>query len=174
VESTARLRVRNWWQLQGGYTELRVDIHPKPGSLDQTFGAAEAADSKHRLSLRSSFDLPGQVQLDAAFRYVSRITNPRVPVPGYSELDLRLAWLARPKLELSGRTEPAAPPPRGVRGCGLDAGYRTGRVRQGGMALLSSEPSGRPVLRRHLPQPIQQPYQTPCIPLAVRKQLRPQ
>ena len=101
VESTARLRVRDWWQLQGGWTELRVDIHPKPGSLDRTFGSAEAADSKHHLSLRSSFDLPGHLGLDAGFRYVSAITNPIVPVPGYSELDLRLAWLARPKLELS-------------------------------------------------------------------------
>jgi iron complex outermembrane recepter protein len=101
VESTARLRVRDWWQVQVGYTELRVDIHPKPGSRDRTFGAAEAADSKHHLSVRSSFDLPGQLEFDAGYRYVSRITNPREAVPGYSELDLRLAWLPRPKLELS-------------------------------------------------------------------------
>ncbi len=101
VESTARLRVMDWWQVQVGYTELRVDIHPKPGSRDLTLGAAEAADSKHHLSLRSSFDLPGQLELDAGYRYVSRITNPNEAVPGYSELDLRLAWLPRPKLELS-------------------------------------------------------------------------
>jgi iron complex outermembrane recepter protein len=101
VESTARLRLMDWWQAQVGYTELRVDIHPKPGSRDQTFGAAEAADSKHHLSVRSSFDLPRHLELDAGYRYVSRITNPNQAVPGYSELDLRLAWLPRPKLELS-------------------------------------------------------------------------
>lgn len=100
VEATARLRVRDWWQAQVGYTELRVDIHPKPGSFDQTFGAAEAADSKHHLSVRSSFDLPRHLELDAGYRYVSRITNPTVVVPGYSELDLRLGWSARPTVEL--------------------------------------------------------------------------
>jgi iron complex outermembrane receptor protein len=101
VESTARFRVMDWWQLQAGYSELRVAIRPKPGSLDPSLGASEAADSRHHLSLRSSFDLPGHVELDAGYRYVSRITNPNLTVPGYSELDLRLGWLPLPKLELA-------------------------------------------------------------------------
>jgi iron complex outermembrane receptor protein len=94
-------RARDWWRLQAGYSELRVEIRPKPGSGDRSFGAAEAADSKHHLSFRSSLDLPGELELDGTFRYVSRITNPRLSVPGYSELDLRLAWLARPRLEFA-------------------------------------------------------------------------
>jgi iron complex outermembrane recepter protein len=101
VESTARFRVMDWWQLQAGYSELRVTIRPKPGSLDPSFGASEAADSRHHVSLRSSFDLSRQLELDAGFRYVSRITNPNVTTPGYSELDLRLGWLPLPRLELS-------------------------------------------------------------------------
>jgi iron complex outermembrane recepter protein len=101
VESTARIEVKDWWQVQVGYTELRVDIHPAPGSLDVSLGAAEAADSRHHLSVRSSFDLPGHLELDAGYRYVSRLTNPNLAVPGYSELNLRLAWLPLPKLELS-------------------------------------------------------------------------
>jgi iron complex outermembrane receptor protein len=101
VELLVRYRPTDWWQLQVGHTELRVEIRPKPGSTDRTFGAAEAADSKHRLSLRSSLDLPGHLELDAGYRYVSRITNPNVRTPGYSELDLRLGWTAIPRLELS-------------------------------------------------------------------------
>jgi iron complex outermembrane receptor protein len=101
VELVARYRPTDWWQLQVGHTELRVEIRPKPGSLDRSFGAAEAADSKHHLSLRSSFDLPWDLEVDAGYRYVSRITNPNVLTPGYSELDLRLGWAAVPRLQIS-------------------------------------------------------------------------
>jgi iron complex outermembrane receptor protein len=101
VELLMRYRPTDWWQLQVGHTELRVEINPRPGSADRSFGAAEAADSKHRLSLRSSFDLPGHLELDGGYRYVSRITNPNVRTPGYSELDLRLGWTPTPRLELS-------------------------------------------------------------------------
>ena len=101
LELVARYRPTDWWQLQLGHTELRVEIRPKPGSLDRTFGSAEAADSKHRLSLRSSFDLPEDLEFDAGYRYVSRITNPNLLTPGYSELDLRLGWSPIPRLEVS-------------------------------------------------------------------------
>jgi iron complex outermembrane receptor protein len=101
LESTARYRVTDRWQLQAGFSELRVEIRPKPGSTDPSFGKAEAADSRHHLFARSFLDLPGDLELDAGYRYVSRITNPNVATPGYSELDLRLAWRPIPKLELS-------------------------------------------------------------------------
>jgi iron complex outermembrane receptor protein len=101
VELVARYRPTEWWQLQLGHTELRVEIRPKPGSLNRTFGAAEAADSKHHLSLRSSFDLPWDLEVDAGYRYVSRITNPNLLTPGYSELDLRLGWAPIPRLQIS-------------------------------------------------------------------------
>ena len=100
-ELVARYRATDQWQLQAGWTELRVDIRPKPGSTNDTFGSAEAADSKHHLSLRSSLDLPGAFEFDAGYRYVSRITNPNLETPGYSELDLRLGWAPVPRLNLS-------------------------------------------------------------------------
>ncbi len=101
LELSARYRPTDWWQLQVGHTELRVEIRPQPGSADGSFGSAEAADSKHRLSLRSSFDLPGDLELDAGYRHVSRITNPNLVTPGYSELDVRLGWKPAARLELS-------------------------------------------------------------------------
>jgi iron complex outermembrane receptor protein len=100
-ELVARFRPREWWRLRAGWSELRVDIDPKPGSTDQTFGSAEAADAKRQLSLRSAVDLPARLELDAWLRYVSAITNPIVPTPGYSELDLRLGWSPVDRLELS-------------------------------------------------------------------------
>ncbi len=101
VELVARYRPTDWWQLQLGHTEQRVEIRPKPGSVDPTFGSAEAADSKHHLTLRSSFDLPRDLEFDAGYRYVSRITNPNLLTPGYSELDLRLGWAPIPRLQIS-------------------------------------------------------------------------
>jgi iron complex outermembrane receptor protein len=101
AELTADYRVTEWWRLRAGYSELRLHIRSKPGSTDTTSGAAEAADSDHHFSLRSALDLPWQCEFDAAFRYVSRITNPILDVPGYSELDVRLAWRPLPNLEVS-------------------------------------------------------------------------
>ncbi len=94
-------RVTDAWRLRASVSELRLDIRPKPGSLDNTFGLAEAADSKHHALLRSSLDLPRNLQLDATLRYVSRIENATVAVPGYTELDLRLAWLVTDQWELA-------------------------------------------------------------------------
>ena len=88
-------------RLQAGFTELEVNIWPKAGSTDTTHGAAEAADWHHQLYLRSSLDLPGHLQFDATFRYISSIDNPNDAVPDYEELDLRLAWSPTPNLEIS-------------------------------------------------------------------------
>src|SRR5262249_12929317 len=101
AELTADYRATDAWRLRVGINELRVYIRPKPGSLDQSFGAGEAADSNHHLLLRSSFDLAPRLNLDATFRAVSRIINPTQDVPGYCELDARLAWQPTPALELS-------------------------------------------------------------------------
>ncbi|MGH8543625.1 MAG: TonB-dependent receptor domain-containing protein [Gammaproteobacteria bacterium] len=97
AELTADYRVTDWWRLQAGYTELRIDLRPKPGSTATT--SNESNDSKHHFSLRSSLDLPDHWELDAAFRYVSRIDNQQVPA--YGELDVRLGWRPSPELEFS-------------------------------------------------------------------------
>ena len=88
----AEYKVTNSWHLRAALSELRLNIRPKPGSLDVSHGLAEAADSKHHLLLRSSWDLPRDFKFDATFRYISRVENATVPAPGYGELDLRLAW----------------------------------------------------------------------------------
>ena len=78
---------------------MRIELRPKPGSTDTTRGSNESNDSEHQLSLRSSLDLPGHWELDAAFRYVSHIDNQQVPA--YGELDVRLGWRPSPELEFS-------------------------------------------------------------------------
>ena len=99
AEFTADYRVTDSWRLRAGYTELRVHVRPKSGSTDTSHGSGESHDPNHQFSLRSSLDLPGHLQLDAALRYVSEIDNQKVPA--YSELDVRLAWQATRNLEFS-------------------------------------------------------------------------
>jgi iron complex outermembrane receptor protein len=99
AELTADYRVIDRWLLRAGYTELQVRISPKPGSTDTTRGSGESHDPNRQLFLRSSFDFPHQFELDSSFRYVSSISNQKLP--GYGELDLRLSWQPNPRLELS-------------------------------------------------------------------------
>lgn len=101
AEMTANYQISNRWRLHAAYTILDVNIWPKSGSADTTRGSRETFDSHHYFQLRSIIDLPGAFELAPMFRYVSRITNPAEPVPGYAELDVRLAWQATEKLELS-------------------------------------------------------------------------
>jgi iron complex outermembrane receptor protein len=101
AELTVDYQAMDWWRLHAGITELRVTIEPKPGSADTSFGAREAVDSNHYYSLQSHWNLPGDVEAHAALRYVSRVTNPLVDVPGYTELDTRITWNPSEKWRLS-------------------------------------------------------------------------
>lgn len=99
VELAADYKVTDRWRLRAGYTHLQVDVRARPRSLDTTDGSGESHDAKHHASLWSMWDLPAKLELDAGLRYVSRITNQGVP--GYGELDVRLAWQPLPTLEFS-------------------------------------------------------------------------
>lgn len=99
AEFTANYRVNDAWRLQAGYTRVFVHLDPKSGSTDTGAGLNEASDANNQFFLRSSMDLPGNVQLDIGLRHVGEIANQRVPA--YQELDVRLAWQATPKLQIS-------------------------------------------------------------------------
>jgi len=99
VELTASHQVREWWRFRAGYTYFQKHLSLKPGGNDVNKGTAEGNDPKHQFSLRSSMDLPGNLELDAGLRYVSPLPAP--PVPGYTELDMRLGWRPGKHLELS-------------------------------------------------------------------------
>jgi iron complex outermembrane receptor protein len=109
IELTATYQLLDWWRLHGGYDLLREDIHVKPGQVDATNATNETADPQQQFSLRSSMDLPHNLQLDAALRWVDQLHINNGPtggavvgiVPSYFELDTRLAWHATNRLELS-------------------------------------------------------------------------
>ncbi|MDF3029762.1 MAG: TonB-dependent receptor, plug [Moraxellaceae bacterium] len=101
VELRADYHVSDDWWLHAGLTELRMDIGPQAGSTDSSYGASEAHDPHHQLSLRSELTLRERWEVDGMLRYVSAIRNRNVPA--YTELDVRLGWhpARLPALEFS-------------------------------------------------------------------------
>ncbi|MDF3056401.1 MAG: TonB-dependent receptor [Rariglobus sp.] len=105
-ELTTTYEVMKGWRLHAGYTLLQEDIRVKSGEVDViNNGLNETADPQNQFSIRSSWDLPGHVELDVGLRWVDslRINNggTAATVPSYTEMDLRLAWRPSPALEFS-------------------------------------------------------------------------
>jgi iron complex outermembrane receptor protein len=109
LELSATYQVLGWWRLHGGYDLLIEHIHVKPGQVDATNASNETADPEQQWSLRSSMNLPCNLQLDSALRWVDSLHINNGPtggavvglVPSFVELDSRLAWHASPRLEFS-------------------------------------------------------------------------
>ncbi|HWC59616.1 MAG TPA: TonB-dependent receptor [Verrucomicrobiae bacterium] len=104
-ELSANYQLLDWWRLHGGYDLLKEDLHVKPGKSDINNALNETADPQQQFSIRSSMDLPKNVDLDAGLRWVDTLHNNNGAtvgtVPSYFELDARLAWRPVKSLELS-------------------------------------------------------------------------
>jgi iron complex outermembrane receptor protein len=105
VEVSGKVQLAERWRLQAGYSYLQEQLRVRAGQIDFNQAHNETADPEHQLTLRSSVDLPREVELDAALRWVDAVpinSGPTVAtVPSYFELDLRLGWRATPSLTLS-------------------------------------------------------------------------
>ena len=109
VELTMNYQPLDWWRLHAGYDLLNEHIYVKPGEVDETGGLNETADPENQVFVRSAMDLPGNLQLDGALRWIDELTINSGPtggpvagkVPSYFELNCRLAWRPTSRLELS-------------------------------------------------------------------------
>jgi iron complex outermembrane receptor protein len=105
VEISTSWQVTDRWMLRASYNRLEEDLRIKPGRTDFNNALNETADPRHQAALRSSVDLPGNLEFDAGLRWVDRlrVNNAGVPVrvSDYAELDVRLGWRPRPGIELS-------------------------------------------------------------------------
>lgn len=100
LEAWANWQPMRGWRLAAGAVLQDIRIGAHADSRDRSRGAGLAAnDPKHYWSLRSAHELAPGVQLDLLLRHTSGLTQP--VVPGYHELDARIAWQARPNLELA-------------------------------------------------------------------------
>jgi len=105
VEVSGDYQMLDWWRLHAGYDFLKEHIHVVPGEVDFTHGLNETADPQNQVFLRSSMDLPQNMEFDAGGRFIDSLTINNGPtaatVPGYFELEARLAWHPTKNLEIS-------------------------------------------------------------------------
>jgi iron complex outermembrane receptor protein len=104
-ELSANYQVLDWWRLHGGYDLLKEDIHVKPGKSDINNALNETSDPQQQFSIRSSMNLPENIDFDTSLRWVDMLRNNNGTtvgtVPSYFELDARLAWRPMKNVELS-------------------------------------------------------------------------
>jgi iron complex outermembrane receptor protein len=96
-EGAADWRLESWWRVQGAYTYLHLDVDYD--GADGFTVHAEGRDPMHQLSLRSSFDLGEDWELDLWGRYVSELEERGVD--GYFTFDIRLGWRPVDGVELA-------------------------------------------------------------------------
>jgi iron complex outermembrane recepter protein len=89
-----------WWRLRASYSRLHLDTRNRPTSNDaSTVRQTEGASPDHQVRLQSYITLLRNLELDLAYRYVSKLTLPAVP--GYSTADLRFGWNFRDQWRFS-------------------------------------------------------------------------
>jgi iron complex outermembrane receptor protein len=88
------------WRLSAGhvYQHLEIRLAPDSHDIGGSTGLANN-DPAHWSSLRSSWDLRDDLELDLDVRRVGAL--PRPAVPAYTAASLRIGWRARRGLELS-------------------------------------------------------------------------
>jgi iron complex outermembrane receptor protein len=105
VEALATFTPTAWWRLSATSSSLVLRLSPE--GLDANGGRfLEGATPRHQLGLRSYLDLPRSFQVDALFRHLTAVrqlpqTGPTTELPGYAELDVRVAWRGWRQAELS-------------------------------------------------------------------------
>ncbi len=89
----------DWWHLKASYSYQQIQMHLNKSSLDVTSESTEGATPHNQFFLRSSFDLPRNLELDLSPRYMDNLSS--VKVDSYVELDARLSWKPFENLEMS-------------------------------------------------------------------------
>jgi iron complex outermembrane receptor protein len=95
------------WRLQASYSWLQMSIGHLPAFAEPMISASQSPE--HQLSLRSSWDLSSNLELDLSMYYVSKLdpTGSALQVFGdygidaYVRTDIRLGWQISPEMELS-------------------------------------------------------------------------
>ena len=100
------------WRLRAGFTRLLQKLELEPGSTDTVSVAGSmGSNPSQQWMLRSSLDLPRQMELDITARHVAELPLPNVP--GYLAVDMRWGWQPRSGLEISITGQNLLGPPHG-------------------------------------------------------------
>lgn len=97
IEIAGTIQLMPWWKVSMTYSWLKMRLH-----TDDDVGDQELVEDNvpcNQYSLRSYMDLPYDLQLDAMMFHVDDLDG--LKVPGYTRLDLRLAWNPTKELTVS-------------------------------------------------------------------------
>jgi iron complex outermembrane recepter protein len=99
VEVWGNLQVADWWRLSGGFELQHEDLRFLPGSTQAAGLAFVSDDPGHHATLDSAFKLGEAVTWDIFAREVGPLPHPHVP--GYAEVNTRIAWDVTKSLQVS-------------------------------------------------------------------------
>jgi iron complex outermembrane receptor protein len=94
-------KINRWWHVRGSYSYLNMALHDQAGFTDvgNLLGSYTGSSPRNVATFQSLFNLPKHFELDATYRYSSKL--PEYGVSGYSDADLRLGWHVGEGLEFS-------------------------------------------------------------------------
>jgi iron complex outermembrane receptor protein len=94
-------KITRWWQVRASYSYLDMALRDKPGFTDvgNLLSSYQGSSPQHVVSFQSLFNLPKHLELDATYRYSSRL--PAYSVEAYSTADVRLGWHVGESMEFS-------------------------------------------------------------------------
>jgi hypothetical protein len=93
------LSVSDWWRLDAGINAMDKKTRIATGQIDLIPNQHLGNDPDFQASLRSTFLVTPDVDVSVGLRTVDDLPSP--VVPGYTEIDARVAWRALPNLEFS-------------------------------------------------------------------------
>lgn len=100
IELSTTWEVVKGWRLQPSYSFCKIELHGDSSVPVQTTVRNDIGQTpQQQASLRSSMDLPCDLSLDCAVRYVDRL--PALGIASYVALDARLAWRPTKRLEIA-------------------------------------------------------------------------
>jgi iron complex outermembrane receptor protein len=99
IEPSFTAQLQPWWKLSGSYSLLAFHTNNSavPGDVTVISTPLESADPTNEFSLRSSFDLPHNIDIDLGGRYVDKLLGGNA----YFAADVRVAWRPTPNWEVS-------------------------------------------------------------------------
>ncbi|MGH8642926.1 MAG: TonB-dependent receptor plug domain-containing protein [Gammaproteobacteria bacterium] len=105
IETLVTFSPLRYWRLSASHSYIDLSLDPAGQDLNRG-KFLEGATPRHQFGLRSFLDLPGGFQIDAQFRSLSAVRrSPEIVtserIPGYSELDVRIAWQGWKQIEIS-------------------------------------------------------------------------
>ena len=100
TEVALNMNVAKWWKISAADTWQQFEHSASSPTPSEVSAGQFSADTAHQqVSVRSTFFLPQNLDLDVASYYVGRLWDQQVP--SYTRLDVRFGWTPSSQLELS-------------------------------------------------------------------------